>query len=366
MDADKLTMRDAVEILGIEADFSYGSANIICPVCGDGSRKKKMNINFRNHEGEGTFRCPKCDTGGGPLQFWALFRGLDINAPAKELSADYHAYMRSQNKDGKKEVRKTYTPPPRIDVDTADVDTRHRTYEAFLSMLTLSPSHKENLLERGLDEETIRKKGYKSAPLLGHEAICQNLLNKGYVLEGVPGFYKDSKGTWTFLRFSSGFLIPQRDGRGRIQGMQIRLENPFDDRRYFTISTGEKYNKGAKGLSVCHLARGKDLKDIIITEGPLKADIISYFTGYSVIAVPGVSSLGYLKQALYDLKCKGMQKVTIAYDMDLYEKDTVEAALNRLKKMLEDMYIPYTVLVWDKEYKGLDDWLLHEKMSKEV
>jgi len=192
--------------------------------------------------------------------------------------------------------------------------------------------------------------------------ITQFLLSKGYVLHGIPGFYTKKNGEWTMLRFGSGFLIPQRDGFGRIQGMQIRLDNA-NKSRYLTLSTGETYANGAKGQSCCHFAKGKDLKEVILTEGPLKGDIISYYTGKSVLAVPGVNSLSYLKRALYDLRNAGMEKLMIAYDMDLYDNPYVMQALKNLKSLLNILHIPHTQLVWDREYKGLDDYLFSIKTN---
>lgn len=364
---EKLTLRKAVELLGIPADVSRRTATITCPVlnCAKHPSERKMNLNFDKYgPDEGAFRCPKCGTGGGPLQLWALYRGFCLDDTTAS-AADYFRYINGSKADNRI-VRKKYVAPKRIDVDTADVDTRHRTFTAFLNLLTLSPSHREDLLRRGLTDDLIQKNGYKSNPMLNIKDYCQNLLNNGYVLEGVPGFYKESDGSWSFLRYSSGYLIPQRDGFGRIQGMQIRLENPpAYGQRYYTVSTAERFEKGAKGLSVCHFARGRNIDDVIITEGPLKADIISHFTGCSVIGMPGVNSQHYLKRALFDLKKAGMKKVTIAFDMDLYSNEHVMAALNKLKDLLAEMKIPYTFLSWDREYKGLDDWLL-AKHTKEV
>lgn len=353
----QLTMRGAVEIFGLDCDTSKRVVNIVCPICGTNPREKKMNINFdRFGLDDGAFRCVKCGAAGRPMNFWAMMRGLDI-ADVRGAASDYYKYT----KDHQIEIKvHPATTSKRIDVDIASVATRNATYQALLNMLDLSDNHLNQLRARGLDDATIQRNMYRSYPMTALSDLTQLLLSKGYVLQGVPGFYTKKNGEWSMLRFGSGFLIPQRDGFGRIQGMQIRLDNGTKS-RYLTVSTGETYVNGAKGQSCCHLAKGKDIKEIILTEGPLKGDIISYYTGKSVLAIPGVNALSYLKRALYDLKKAGMEKVMIAYDMDLYENPYVMRALKNLMSMLNDLRIPHTQLVWDRAYKGLDDYLLHQK-----
>ena len=122
------------------------------------------------------------------------------------------------------------------------------------------------------------------------------------------------------------------------------------------MHTEHKLN-GSPAYAHCHLRIGrKGLTELILTEGPLKADVISSLTGYSVLAVPGVNSLSFLPQALFDLKKAGVMKILIAYDMDIRTNETVHKAEKRLMSLLSRAQIPHTVLYWDERYKGLDDW----------
>ena len=61
----------------------------------------------------------------------------------------------------------------------------------------------------------------------------------GCVLEGVPGFYEEESGEWSihFTAKSSGFLVPVRNIEGFIVGMQIRLDHPYDGRKYMWLSS---------------------------------------------------------------------------------------------------------------------------------
>ncbi len=81
----------------------------------------------------------------------------------------------------------------------------------------------------------------------------------------------------------------------------------------------------------------------------------------SVIGIPGVNALSYLKKALHDMKAAGMEQILTAFDMDLYDNLYVMRAFEHLKEVLQALRIPYSQLVWDRRYKGLDDFLHAEK-----
>lgn len=352
--AEPLTLRKAVDIFGLDCDTSKRSAYIVCPVCGKSPSEKKMNLSFDKYGyDDGVYRCNKCGESGKALHFWALLRNLstfDMTAVAK----DYYSYA-GRNPSAIKTEKKHIA---RIDVDIADIHVRDATYNALLNILGLNETHKRSLLKRGLSEQVIEHNKYRSYPVASVQHICELLLSEGLILEGVPGFYQLEDGRWTMLR-ASGFLIPQRNGFGQIQGMQLRLDRNRDP-RYLTLSTGDRYYKGAKGRGYCHFAKGREQKNVILTEGALKADIISYYTGQSVLALQGVNSTAYLKKALYDLKQKGTRKIMIAFDMDLYENIHVKQALEKLVGIIESTDLPYSLLTWDRKQKGLDDYY-HDK-----
>ena len=358
---EMLTMQSAVELLGIEADTSRRTANIPCPVCGKG-KEKKLNINFEKN----VFRCNKCELAGGPLNFWAVYRGLaqpTSREDAKMVAKDYFAFTCESPKAGAV-IRKKIVYE-KIDQRIADIDVRDRTYRALLKLLSLSDSHKENLLNRGLDLERIEKNEYRSYPRAGLTDLSSLLLESGYILDGVPGFYKPKNGKWSLRRLPSGFLIPQRDGFSRIQGFQLRVDKPaVDTPKYLTLSTAEM-NMGAKGGTYPHLAMGeKGIDEIILTEGPLKGDIVSHLTGYSVFCVTGVNALERIAKPLADLKDAGMKNLLIAYDMDLKRNENVKKALQSLKKILDKIGVPYGTLDWDDNYKGLDDYLSAKQFKR--
>ena len=340
------------ELLGLETPVRNEST-IVCPSCG----RKKLGVNFRKE----TFNCFHCGVNGSAINYWALWRNLDPK-DTRSAAREYYQFMSGNTIVSK--PRSVIAPPKIIDVDIADINTRDKTYNEFLNMLTLNPSHLADLKKRGLDEQTIERGGYKSNPSLCHGKLAQALLERGCILEGVPGFYKTKDGSWTFQSYGNGYFIPQRDGRGRIQGLQIRLDTvKKDEKKYLTVSSPDK-PCGARAQASCHMARGKSLEDIIITEGPLKADIIRFYTGYTVLGIQGVNCISSLLHALFELKKMGCRKVTIAFDMDLYSNPHVKKALDTLKAELMRMRLPFTTLYWDQSQKGLDDWLHSQISSK--
>jgi hypothetical protein len=223
----------------------------------------------------------------------------------------------------------------------------------------------------------------------------------GATLEGVPGFYKDKNGDWTLKDCGSGILIPQRNSKGQIQGFQIRADDrphicrncrffikgtckcsksKFCDAavkkdsscsefkeagsRYFALSSRDE-DCGTGSQTYVHFREGvRGFGDMIITEGALKADVISALSGYSVLSVPGVNSLKFLPQALRSLLNKDLCRVIIAYDMDIRENDKVKRARDKLESLLRHLEIPYRNLSWDETYKGLDDYLWAEKRKR--
>lgn len=347
---EEVTCLKTHELLGLEQPLR-NEATLKCPICG----RKKLGVNFSKD----AFQCFSCGTSGYAINYWAMWRNLDPY-DAKSAARDYYNFV-SSGEINAKPMRKI-SAPKRLDVDTADIETRNKTYSTLLNMLTLNESHKNDLLKRGLNETAIKQGGYRSNPALCHTKIARALLEKGCIIEGVPGFYKTKSGEWTFLSLGSGYFIPQRDGRGRIQGLQIRLDNAKKgEKRYMTISTPNE-PCGARAYAACHMARGNSINDIIITEGPLKADIISFYTGYTVLGIQGVNCIASLMHALRELKILGLRKVTIAFDMDLYDNPNVKKALETLKEELKELHMPFSTLLWEQSEKGLDDWL-HAKIS---
>ena len=236
----------------------------------------------------------------------------------------------------------------------APVAVRHKTYMGFLSMLSLSDEHRENLRSRGLPDSAIARLGYKSLPMGSGTALAHRLEEWRLPLSGVPGFFRTHSGEWSFVHQQEGILVPVRDIGGQIQGLQVRLDNTT--RRKFRWVSSGTFSCGCKAQGWVHLA-GNPESRILLTEGPMKADVINALTGLTVLAVPGVNALTKLEEALSQLRQAGLQEVKTAFDMDYCTNWCVQKGYNNLLRLLARMGFRYGTYVWDPRYKGLDDFI---------
>ena len=205
-----------------------------------------------------------------------------------------------------------------------------------------------------MKEADIERLGYRTTPVVGMSAIAKQLQSEGLSLAGVPGFYRDKNGEWTFVHEKRGILIPVRDRIGRVQGLQIRRDNV--SRRKFRWVSSTEMEDGCRAEGWTHLA-GAVRSTILLTEGPMKADVIHALTGLTVLAVPGVNSLTQLQMALEDLRNEGLVEIKTAFDMDFATNHHVQNGYNSLLQLLGDMGFTFGTYLWDPRYKGLDDYI---------
>lgn len=330
-------------------------------------------------------------------------------------------------KSGSAEAEEQYMAPPEI---------LDRAYRAFLSELHYEPRHLENRLSEGWTAEEIELVGLRTMPMpAGIEAkygkrnrirdtepkkICRNIIGKlgKDALRGVPGFYTDRDGQWTF-RSLSGEVIPMYDADGFVIQLRIRLDYfdvdmPFDDgsddkkafltqndRRYeltvkgfkdvtdgtavkvdssffgragktrsFTsyVQSGETGRNilanGTRAQDECSVYRGKDSDGTFfwITEGERKAALCSLKNRQACISIPGVGKYmlpdkrGYIEK----LKERGAIGVIVAFDADRVSNPNVRGFEEKLIHHLEEKGLIVQVAVWNEnEGKGIDDLYLN-------
>lgn len=209
-------------------------------------------------------------------------------------------------------------------------------------------------MNRGLTEQDVELLEYKTTPVVGMSAIAKQLQSDGLHLAGVPGFYRDKSGAWTFIHEKRGILIPVRDRIGRIQGLQIRRDNV--SRRKFRWVSSTEMEDGCRAEGWTHLA-GALQSTMLLTEGPMKADVIHALTGMTVLAVPGVNSLTQLQMTLEDLRHEGLLEIKTAFDMDFATNHHVQNGYNSLLQFLGNMGFTFGTYLWDPRYRGLDDYI---------
>ena len=114
--------------------------------------------------------------------------------------------------------------------------------------------------------------------------------------------------------------------------------------------------RGCRSECWAHLA-GPIRETIILIEGPLKADVIYYLTGQTVLAVPGVNALLQVQRTLLELREQGVRKIITAFDMDFLKNFYVQSGYERLTGILREIGFQYKTMLWDPDYNGLDDYI---------
>jgi hypothetical protein len=249
----------------------------------------------------------------------------------------------------------------------AGADHLHEVYSYLLGdCLELTEEHGDVLLNvRALSDSTIGNKLYASMPSKEKlPEVCAKLEKRfGDKLNGVPGFYKDEVGRLKMVHYG-GYFIPIRDVQGRIVGMQIRLDRYVDNNKYLWFSTNpEKFTYGASSGTPVHYVK----PDLVwqfgfayITEGALKADIISEYENAAVIAIAGVTCFDVETFGIEIRKAiPKLERAKIAFDIDWKTNPSVEAGLLRMRHSLKLAGLVVEIADWDAEQgKGFDDVLI--------
>jgi hypothetical protein len=234
--------------------------------------------------------------------------------------------------------------------------------------LVLAQNHRKELRRRGLNDEAINHNAYRSTPwVLYADNIARALAP--YDLNGVPGFYKDGE-RWRMVKMPAGITIPVRDWRARIQGMMIRRDEGKP--KYVWLSSNpdlkddddkQRYPHGTSSGAPVHHSRPELIRvsnSVIVTEGALKADVISHLSGQPAIGVAGVSTFGQNFAADLRSHFPQLSEVVVAYDKDLYQKKEVYDALMKLTAQLERARFRVRIRDWAGDAKGYDDFLLSQ------
>ena len=321
-----------------------------CPFCSD--RKAHMNVLLSDN----VFRCNHCGRGGGVLHLYAEYCNIDRSTAYQELSRIF--------KNGEPVITKTRQDSEEpAEVLVASAEVRNNTYSNLLSLLNLCPSHQESLIARGLNQEEIEWLGYRTTPTVRISKIVTTLLERGCILEGVPGFYceRDS-GCWALDMRGSGIMLPDRNSDGEIEAIQIRLDKPYHGKFYNLTSTDQYY--GTKAHCCAHFIGVHNDTDptVCLTEGVMKADIafcLSHRLGYphGFVGLTGVSNKSQLAAAferLYDL---GKRRILVMYDSDYRSNDAVMKLREHAIETGTEYGFEMVPVSWDPCYKGIDDLL---------
>ena len=373
---------DVLSLLSVQFNPNKEEQTIYCPFCGG----KRFGMNIK----KGIGHCFNCCETADSASYYAAHTGLSLN----DARNDIRKRLNIPDEKGNLPERMVYKE--KTQEELAPIEVRDRTYRAFLEELILTQKNYDNLRARGFTDDDIVAKGYKTFPSAENtsfEDLCRRLLNKGCTLAGVPGFYKNTKNEWTFVRLTPGIIIPQIGIHNQIEGFQIRKDD--DIRREYD---GELEAKivwfSSKGKShgtgphvTVHIATDfiydRDKKQyepvlhgnkVTLTEGGMKADLCACLLDNhaSLIAVQGVHALNPLKEALIALKPFGLKTVNVAFDMDYLTNKNVKEAMEKVTALIKELGLEYENLMnWEYKQKdesgnefflkGLDDYLAFQQ-----
>lgn len=373
----------ALNLLGLRTSkggFPPATANsyrVLCPFCS--SKHYSLDI----VRGKDFWSCQACGNTGGVLDLYRKVKYGEYTSMTR--SEAYQEIMYNLSLD-------TYAPVyQHVDINPIQENvTRtpkeiHMVYAKMLKMpyFNLKEEHKKDLMRRGLTYSQILENGYRSSPSANYAyIIAQELIEAGFDLRGIPGFflddgkvfdkikkdyntedilgYKEGCKNWIFKYWPSGFYIPIRNAKGCISSIQIRTKNP--KAKYVFMSSSNEDN-GCKALSCAHFSGNfVDMPEVVyITEGPLKGDIANALSGKPFVALPGISTYKAMENALVVLKKLQIKTIVENFDMDRYTNPNVKKSVRILRNMVKDAGFEYEIMKWDKEYKGIDDFLVHKK-----
>ena len=356
----------------------------ICPFH-NGTNFGSLQINDR----KGIFKCFKCGCGGDAIKFVQEFdkikRKNAILIIAKQLEMISEEDINEMlNEDFKMDfVYKNM--PDRIEIkNLADEETLNFVYSVLctgqklssISNKSISDDHKQYLLSRGLTEEEISENKYFTFPKKG---VIKNIIKtmekrglKADSLNGVPGFYYNTKKNEWLLSSMEGIGIPIINANKNIVGIQVRKDVVEEKSKRYTWLTSTfadgrentKYLvKGSSPGAPFGVIYPKDSgRTIFITEGHFKGLETSKFFKCSSISVQGVTSwfdIGSEILTVIDNKeGQSVNSVFIAFDADMSHNASVLIQALNMARSINNDFPELTIyfVVWDEIYgKGIDD-----------
>lgn len=472
-----------VELLGLERSPKYRAGDMTymvkCPFCSDPQERKfHMKIDVR----QGVYHCYTCGNGQkgtGTLDLYGRVRlgKPHIKGPGGNGGELLSALLRdlgvSENGQGRNAAMRRSArpvPPPVPEAMVASDRALDRAYSFILNfpVFCLSARHRANLIKRGLDDEAIQRNGYATMPsnlswtrsptyamygaiydrekldeekrkhqrtrdlpkerLVAGLIIAAEAQKQGITLKGIPGMFMLGR-RWC-CTYNAGMLIPTRNRKGQVVALQTRTDG--GGVRYLTLSASGLPYGVSRDISRTHFPlenakSPKEAKEVLCTEGPLKADIVAhlYDAPVFVMAVHGVSNTKELGGIFRGLLVEGVTRIGNAFDMDklcnvnvrdgsrslnqlarsaglvMYQKcwdaacaqrkwneladlcrkahltvdlrsKSIYVQIARMADALHEAKIPFCRAkggkekdYWSDETKGLDDFLLYRRRKKE-
>lgn len=170
------------------------------------------------------------------------------------------------------------------------------------------------------------------------------------------------------------------------EGMPLCIITLKKGNRYFWLSSANKHKgTGVGNPAPVHVAVPSDelatwirgslrkAKTVWVSEGALKCDIAVDLVkklyspeelddiGTTFLALPGVNAFRLAFPILHEM---GVTMVNLAFDMDAARNPQVQKAMIQFIKELKTQKIRVRLVLWNDQYKGIDDLLLARQLPQ--
>ena len=390
----------ALDMPDVHKYKSASGFNIDCPFCG---RKNKLNINTTKN----VWACPACGECGGFLVLHSKLNGHNedkkwaIKDLKKRLATlDNHAIETTVSSIDTLVNKETGSK-------AFDLQMRSKVFKNFLKHLPISEEFEKELAsdKRGnISKELALKLGYRSFSDVvkntkyGKVNVAELAMIEAYGMESpnpkdtpsvyaeffkrtgskVPGF--TVKDNHIIAQEATGCdFLPVRSRHGEISFLQTKYpalkENATPEEKASYKKYGRYMSYGEKGCSTAgleciHYTYKFDYnsdttpKEVWLTEGILKADIAATMANKPFIALVGITAHSQLPKELEYLKAHGTKKIVVAIDMDYINNKSVANACKKIISMIKKAGLECDMATWNKEYKGIDDFLITANKGK--
>lgn len=198
---------------------------VICPYCQTETEKNGyMKANMISN----LFICNKCQKTGTSISLYADMKFITTKNAYKQLL---------------KETPVLDNIPYLYHNPLKDEYYRDMVYRKFLDLLILKENHYNYLKSSNFSDEFIKEYSFKSVETNNNfkKDICRKLIEEGYKLDGIPGFYQDKDFKWTFKSHSGMFIPVILDNK--IQGLRILLDKEYNlGTKNIWFSSSNEYN----------------------------------------------------------------------------------------------------------------------------
>ena len=289
-----------------------------CPFCF--SEKGTMLLNTSNN----SYICKNCEERGYSISLYAKCKYITNKKAYKELL--------QSKPDMNSNINTIITNSKKNDEELDLV------YQEFLEKLQLNPEHTMKLLKLGFDIEDIEEIGFRSIPDNEDEKerMCQELINNGLELKGIPGFFQNDKFRWTF-KSHKGIFVPVINNC-KIIGLRIHLDKKYDMETTDIWFSSGQVNNGTKASNNIMILLPKENRLQIMNDNKKEKDIVitsEMILGYKVhikyqdkivIAVPNMITNSEIKKID---KIKNIKTIYVVMDKHtvLHNSETLMSSL---------------------------------------